>query len=1258
MNAKKVVFTGGGTGGHVYPNVAIYERLKESYPDSSFLYIGTRKGAENRIVKNLPEPIDFEHVLSRGIPQKIKSLQTLFSLAYIFLGTVKSFFLLRKFKPDIVIGSGGYVAAPVLFAASLLKMRVFVHEQNAVPGRMNQFIARFAEKIGVSFASTAQFFPPEKAVFTGYPLRKSLSIKKSDNIKEKYKIPEKNKVLFIFGGSTGARTINNAVAELIPAFLGMDDLTVILSTGRGYSKDYKAYDDTIKIFGEIGVPPEVEGKLIVREYFDNIDEIYSIADLVISRAGAGSIKEITTLGLPSILVPKIDLPGDHQILNAREVEKIGGARIVYEEVKYRDNSRTIFVPETKLMETIRETIYDSDLLFNMRKNLRQIEKQKSSELVQKEIAQIFKGKEKAEEKQVKIFYLHSPQTEKNMELVFNTTTLGNSFLCDQYIDNLDEDVMVDLKMLKDGEQIIARKKKGRASLNGKEIDDWTVMEEDSELVVGGQAFILKSYHEKVETIHSHKSTSAKILGSSLGIMISRFGGLFRQIIIAAYFGAFRAADIFIVGLTLSNFMRRIVAENALENAFLPIFNRLFHRSTRKRTWEASSSITNFTLVLSFLITVIGIIFTPWIVSTLFHSFAEKGMLQETIKMTRLIFPYLFLVTLASIFTTYLKAFNRFGLAESSAIFFSIGTIMGILVLHESAGLYSIGYGVLLGGFMQIIFLLPIMFRLFKNKSIGFSYKPVINFSSPSNKRYYSQLVPISIDVILARVTELVAVFLASALKTGSIAILNFAVTIYRLPFSVISQAVNSVILKEFSEKIALFDRNKAKRLFLDGIKTNIYLLTPISILMIVLASPIVSIILERGKFDAAQTAATAYALQFYSIGLIGWGIHALTVRVFSARLDIKTSMILNFFMLIVNVGLSILLVNTALDYAGLALATSISFMVFALIRVVVLKNKMEKEEIFIKYKEILVSFAKTLFSALLMVIVLIQAKLLMKEIAFDSRTIGNLVLLVSLSFIGISVYFLSSLMLKNTEVLIFKRKFLRKENNVPLSMLSPFRFLEKVSKNSDAYREDYLYKINIYTSSSSWEIRNVGIKLVGIFGDKSKAPYLKSILESRSENGFIRRNALISLKHLNIWNSETKKLLIDLLEDPYYEVRAAALDYLAKNSTVNDFELIKPAVHQKLKKSSIEEKLACLRIIAKIGDKEDLDSLKPYYLSSNSLIREGILEIVYHFYRRKILTADDIRDYIGNILITSNNMNPQFSLKKIIEKIYKEIEKG
>jgi murein biosynthesis integral membrane protein MurJ/undecaprenyldiphospho-muramoylpentapeptide beta-N-acetylglucosaminyltransferase len=1255
-NKMKVVFTGGGTGGHVYPNIAIYDAIREKYPEAVFLYIGTKRGAEKRIVSNIPQPINFVSIMSRGIPQRVRSVKTLFALLVMFIGFIKSVLSLRRFKPDIVIGSGGYVAAPVLFAAALLRKKVFIHEQNAVPGRLNRYVSRFARKIGVSFASTASFFPRNKVAITGYPLRDSILKNTASNVKEKYGIPFGNRVLFVCGGSSGARTINTAMAGILPELLEIEGLTIIISTGRGYSREYRAYDDTVAILEKIGVQSEIKGKLIIQEYFDNIDEIYSISDLIVSRAGAGTIKEITTLGIPSVLIPKIDLPGDHQILNAIEVQKMGGAEIIYEEVNLKDSGKTIYLPEKIVLETLRRLFSDNRSLSAMRKNLARIEKRDSAQLILAEIEKILNITDTVEEKQIKVFYLQSEKNDKSHELIFESTTLGNSFLCDVYMGEITSNVIFRIKNIDNADKLILKRLKGKIILNGKTVGDWTEISENDTLEINGHVYILKRYLEKVEQVHLEKATSSKIMGSSFGIMISRVGGFFREIIFAAIFGAGRAMDIFAVGLTISNFLRRVVAENALENAYLPIFLRLFHRSSRKKTWKAASSIVNVTILLSIAFTIAGILLTPLLIKILFPAFAAKGMLNETINMTRLMFPYLFLVTAASVLTTYLKAFNRFGIAESSALFFSIGTITGVLILHSFTGIYSLAYGVLLGGILQILFALPFTIKILSQRALQFYYSPTIQPTSMVNKKYYSQLGPISIDVVLSNTSEIVAQVLASGLKTGAIAFLYYAKAIFRLPFAIISQAINSVILREFSDKIALFNKEKARTLFIDGLKTNLFLLTPVAIFMIILADPIVSLIYGRGEFNQLNVVQTAFALQFYSIGLIGWGIHSFTVRIFSARMDIKTSMILNFFMLATNIALCLILVQTRLTFAGLALATSLAYLIFSVIRVMVLKRKLSREGIIITFRDILVSFFKTLMASFFMVVIMLESKLILGKIPIGSRTVENIIMLVSLMFIGTAVYFLSSLLLRNTDILVFKKALLNGERNIPVSMLSPFQFLKKVEASPEKLRDDYLYKINIYISSEKWEVRNVGVKLIGLFQDKTKIDFLFDLIQSGGANGFVKRNAVMALNRLDYWDADRKAVIMDLLNDSYFEVRTATIDYLRSQISELEYEEFKQLIHKKLKRSSIEEKVACLKIIGKFGSREELSLLQHFYLSSNSILREELVVMLSSFYRRKLLSGEDVRDQIEKILKTSNNLSPEFRLKALINSIHKELE--
>ncbi|MGE5340590.1 MAG: lipid II flippase MurJ [Candidatus Omnitrophota bacterium] len=1261
----KVVFTGGGTGGHVYPNIAIYEAIKEKYPGSTFLYVGAKKGAESRIVKNLSNPIEFIDVPTKGLPRNLKSFHSLIALLHILLGTIKSYFILKRFKPDIVIGSGGYASAPILFAAHFLKIKSFIHEQNAVPGRLNQFIARFAARIGVSFSATANFFPEDKVVVTGYPLRKAIRFNKSENVKEKYKIPERNKVIFIFGGSLGSRTINNAVAEIIPTLMVMPDLTVIWSTGRGYSQEYKAFDDTIKIFEHTGIHPDVEGRLIIREYFDNIDEIYSITDLIISRAGAGTIKEITTLGIPCILVPKIDLPGDHQILNAREVEKIGGAKIVYETITIKNNKQSIYVPEVALLKSIKETLLDGETLFNMRKNLRKIEKQNSTEAILNEIELLVEEDVKTDETQVKVYYLQPRDSEKNIELIFDSTTIGTSSLCDAFLEKPNENILVELRILKSRvngkreEKLVARRIKGTLRVDGDPVEKWAPVKDGSILEFGSnrQTFVLRRYFEKVRKVHVEKGTFSMRNVLSPGMLVSRIGGFFREIFIAGTFGAGKAVDMFAAALSLVYFFRRMLAEHALGEGFLPIFLQAFRRNPRKKTWEAASSVINFSLLVALVCTAGLFLFAPFIVAHVFPGFAERGHLADAIRLTRLVLPYLVLVTASAVMVTYLKAFGRLDTAEVSSVLFSVGTVLGILVFYATSQLYSMAYGVLLGGGLQLLFLLSMMWKTFKIKSLQFTYRPTLNFRNPFSKKYYSRLLPVAGDVFLGRTADLVGKLLASRIGEGVIAFLHFSLTVFLLPFTIISHIITGKILKDFNGQTALFEKKRSKQIILDGIKINFFLLIPVSILLIFLARPLVSILFERGRFTTPATIGTAAVLQLYAIGLIGWGLHALTARIFATRMEIRLSLLLNVGLAATNIVLSIILIHTRLSFKGLPLATSISYLLFSAIRIVVLKKKMEREGVVIKYGEFLSSFAKTSLAAALMVTVLIHAGYLLGSMKFTSMAVRNLALLFSLTFISIAVYFLTSLMLKNTGLLILKKKA-KKTLEMPISMLSPFKFLEKVATDVDAYREDYFYKINIYLSSHRWEIKNIGIKLVGLFKDSSKVEYVMDILKMKKANGFMRRNAVQSLRTFGLWNPSIKVLMLKLLDDPYYEVRSATIDYLTRCCAPIDYKDFKPVIHSRLRsrQTTLEEKLACLKLIAKIGEKEELTILEPFLFHSNALVREELMETLYQFYRRKVVSVEELKDVTGRILITSNNLNPEFKLKSIIKRIYKEIE--
>jgi len=222
-------------------------------------------------------------------------------------------------------------------------------------------------------------------------------------------------------------------------------------------------------------------------------------------------------------------------------------------------------------------------------------------------------------------------------------------------------------------------------------------------------------------------------------------------------------------------------------------------------------------------------------------------------------------------------------------------------------------------------------------------------------------------------------------------------------------------------------------------------------------------------------------------------------------------------------------------------------------------------------------------------------------------------------------------------------------------MLSPFGFLEEVKKDPEVYRKEYLYKINIFLSSTRWEIRNIGIKLIGLFRVKTKADYLINILKSKEENGFVRRNSVISLKQLGSWSPKIRGLLMELLRDPYYEVRVAAVNYLGNNLEPEKYESFRKIIHHKLRTSTLEEKLACIKLVSKLGNRDDLEVLTGFFLSGNSLLREELLELIYNYFKRGVLSKEEIKENLDKILVTSNNLFPEFKLKSIIYKISKEI---
>ncbi len=339
----RVIISAGGTGGHIYPALAIINKIKEIEPDSEILYIGTTDRMEKDLIPSLG--YKYEALEVKGLKRKL-TLDNIKTITCFINAIKKAKTIIKEFDPDIVIGCGGYVTAPVIYSAKKLGKKTFIHEQNSVVGLANKFLARYTDKIGVSFESTIKDFPKDKAVLTGNPCsEKALSIKKKT--KEELGIDKNKKLVLIVMGSLGSTSINDKIFSFVDKFRGKN-YSVIIVTGNSYYDKVKnrRLPDNVKIMPFIYEMPSV----------------MKITDLMVTRAGASTISEITALEVPSIFIPSPYVVNNHQYKNAKDLtDKEAG--IMLEEKDMTDKS---------LIELIDQTINDKEKIKQIKTNLKEI----------------------------------------------------------------------------------------------------------------------------------------------------------------------------------------------------------------------------------------------------------------------------------------------------------------------------------------------------------------------------------------------------------------------------------------------------------------------------------------------------------------------------------------------------------------------------------------------------------------------------------------------------------------------------------------------------------------------------------------------------------------------------------------------------------------------------------------------------------------------------------------------------------------------
>lgn len=315
MKLTKIIISGGGTGGHIFPALAIADEIKRRNEAADILFIGAEGKMEMEKVPQAGYPIVGLPIVGFQRKLTLKNLLLPFKL---LLSLTKVFFVIRRFKPELVIGVGGYASGPTLQMAQLLGVPTLLQEQNSFPGKTNQLLARKAKAICVAYPEMAKFFEASKIQLTGNPVRaallQNLDAKKQEAA-EFFGLDASKPTLFVMGGSLGARTLNNALRSALSVF-AQSDVQVIWQCGKSFEQELLNFQQTL--------PKNVK----VFPFIQRMDLAYALASVIVSRAGALSVSELALVAKPAILVPSPNVAEDHQTKNARALVERSAALLV------------------------------------------------------------------------------------------------------------------------------------------------------------------------------------------------------------------------------------------------------------------------------------------------------------------------------------------------------------------------------------------------------------------------------------------------------------------------------------------------------------------------------------------------------------------------------------------------------------------------------------------------------------------------------------------------------------------------------------------------------------------------------------------------------------------------------------------------------------------------------------------------------------------------------------------------------------------
>mgnify|MGYP001202823659 FL=1 len=359
----KFIISGGGTGGHIYPALSIADSLKNKFINSELLFVGSKNRMEMKIIPDRGYKIRGLNI--SGFNRKV-SISNLLLPFKLIISLFQSLIILIKFRPNLVIGTGGFASGPILFVSSLINIPTFIQEQNSYPGITNKILGKYSKKIFVAYAGMDKFFDSKKIIYSGNPVRESIRLFKSVKNQQVYKklnLKSNKKIILVLGGSQGADKLNKSITDSIDFFI-KNDLQVILQTGTRYYENYKKFKNK---------------NLIIVPFVDKIEELYSISDLIVSRSGASIISELCIVGKPVIFVPSPNVVDDHQTKNARSIYDNGACEFINEDEL-----------DFKLTPIINKLIVSDIYRINLSEKIKAISKKNAVKIILSEIESFLK----------------------------------------------------------------------------------------------------------------------------------------------------------------------------------------------------------------------------------------------------------------------------------------------------------------------------------------------------------------------------------------------------------------------------------------------------------------------------------------------------------------------------------------------------------------------------------------------------------------------------------------------------------------------------------------------------------------------------------------------------------------------------------------------------------------------------------------------------------------------------------------------------